>query len=78
MCPLLYYLVTMVTSTLLVRLYSASSLSQCFSLSTLYPLMYALYMIWWFYWQVADLCPLLYTLVEDLTEMRLMIVSLLP
>ena len=34
-------------------------------LSTLCPLLYALYMVWWFFWQVADLCPLLYTLVAD-------------
>ena len=54
-------LVTKVASTLLVRLYSTSSLSQCLSLSTLCPL----YVVLWCFWQVSDLCPLLYTLVAD-------------
>ena len=62
LCLLPYFLKTMVTSSLLVRLCSVFSLSRCCSLSSLCPLMCALCMIWWVYLQVADLCPLEYYL----------------
>ena len=58
LCPL----VTKVTSTLLVRLYSSSSLP---STSPCPPCDPSCSPCTWSFWQVSDLCPLLYTLVAD-------------